>query len=385
LILVVDDDRHIRDALRAALERDGLPTLEAGDGRSALHLLEEENVALLLLDLDLPRVSGMEVLAYVAEHRPDLPVIIVSGTGSIPTKARAVRLGVLDFLEDPMDATHTLQTVRAVLERAAHRGREARERAETLERYGMVGRSEAIRTIFEIIDGAAALDVPVVITGERGTGKEMVARAIHRNGPRAELPFVQVDCAAIPSGLLESELFGHPRETLTGGSLFMDDVAELGSAAQATLLRVLAAGAIEGGGGEESTPVDVRIIATTSLDLTAEVAAGRFREDLYSRLNVVSLPLPPLRKRPEDIPELLEHFLDLHAAAGARPRVSTAARSMLLYHEWPGNAGELQDAVDRMLLMARGGEITGDIASRALRRLEDDPAHTPGIHRSLLP
>ncbi len=363
-ILVADDSPHIRDGLRAALEREGYPTLEAGDGRSALQILEEEDVRLLLLDLELAGVSGMEVLEHVAEHRPDLPVIISSGNGSMPTAVQAVRLGAVDFLEHPVDAARALRTVRIALDRAAHRRREARERAETLERYGMVGRSEAIRTILDIVELAACVDVPVVIRGESGTGKEMVAGAIHGASPRAALPFVPVDCAA-------EALAGDSRtdelEQAHGGSLFLDEVAGLGTAAQATLLRVLEAGGIDRGGGERSVPVDVRIIAGTGRDLTEEVAAGRFREDLYSRLNVISIPVPPLRTRPEDVPELLEHFLDLRATPGARRRVSSAALSMLLYHEWPGNARELRDAVDRMLLIAGGGEITGDVASRALR------------------
>ncbi len=186
-ILVADDSPHIRDGLRAALEREGYPTLEAGDGRSALQILEEEDVRLLLLDLELAGVSGMEVLEHVAEHRPDLPVIISSGNGSMPRAVQAVRLGALDFLEHPVDAARALRTVRIALDRAAHRRREAQERAETLERYGMVGRSEAIRTILDIVELAACVDVPVVIRGESGTGKEMVAGAIHGASPRAAL------------------------------------------------------------------------------------------------------------------------------------------------------------------------------------------------------
>jgi DNA-binding NtrC family response regulator len=371
-ILVVNNDPDVRDRLRASLVREGFATLQAGDGRSALHLLREKDVSLLLLDLELPGISGMEVLEHAAEHRPDLPVIVVNGTGSIPTAVRTVRLGALDFLEKPVDDARTLETVRIALERAAHRRREVRDRAETLERYGMVGRSGAMRTVFEIIDGAASVDLPVVMTGESGTGKETLARAIHRNGPRAELPFVPVDCAAIPASRPEDELFGQ-LEQAHGGSLFMDEVAELSSAAQATLLRVLEAEAIERVGPERSVPVDVRFLAATNRDLTEDVAVGTFREDLYDRLNVISIPVPPLRTRPEDIPELLEHFLDLGARAGARPRVSTAALSMLLYHEWPGNARDVRDTVDRMLLFAAGDEITGDIASRAIRRHEPDP------------
>lgn len=384
--LVVDDDPDIREGLRAALEREGFPTLEAGDGRTAIHVLEEEEVGLLLLDLELPRVSGMEVLQHVVEHRPDLPVIIVSGTGSIPTAVRSIRLGAFDFLEKPVDATRALQAVRAALGRADRRRRELRTRTEALERYGMVGGSPAITAVYERIDRAAGSDVPVLVTGESGTGKEMVARAIHRTGHRASFPFVAVNCAAIPGSLLESELFGHVRGAFTGASqshrgkfeqahrgiLFLDEVAELSAPAQATLLRVLEADKIERVGGERPIPVDVSVIAATNRELSEDVSAGRFRKDLFYRLNVIAIDIPPLRERPEDLPDLLEHFVALRMGDGRLPSVTPSALSVLLHHDWPGNVRELRNVVDRMLFLTEEEVISGAVARRAIRRGAED-------------
>jgi DNA-binding NtrC family response regulator len=372
-VLVVDDDRHIRAGMRDILEHGGYAVLEASDGKTALHQIEQEPVDIVLLDLQLPRIGGMEVLHQVAADHPALPVVIISGKGTIQSAVEATKLGAYDFLEKPVDAQRALVTVRNALEKSRLQRQRDRLLDEARDRYRMVGSSAPMQRIYTLIDKAAATNSKVLITGENGTGKELVARAIHHNSDRAGEPFVTVNCAAIPESLIESELFGHeggaftgaegPRkgtfEQADGGTLFLDEIGDMSLAAQAKTLRALQDGVIHRIGSEQTRAVDVRVIAATNKDLSAEIESGDFREDLYWRLNVVAIHVPPLRARRDDIPDLARHFLDLFSAENGFPprELSSGALVALMNRDWPGNIRELRNLVERLVVLTDGATI----------------------------
>ncbi len=377
-LLVVDDEEGIRKILKQVLEYEGHDVRVAGGGGEALSLYGEFKPDLTFLDVKMARMDGLEVLDRMREQDPAAVVVMISGHGNIETAVEATRRGAYDFLEKPLDTDRLLLTIRNALQ---HRGLEeenARLRGAVESRYEIVGRSFAIRALLDRIEKVAPTDARVLITGDNGTGKELVARAIHRLSARADEEFVEVNCAAIPSELIESELFGHVKGSFTGavtdragkfeqansGTLFLDEIGDMSLAAQAKVLRALQEGIITRVGGEKPIRVAVRVIAATNKSLDREIEAGRFREDLYFRLNVVPIQVPPLSERREDIPMLVLHFLEKAIEEQRLPprTISDEVLEKLSRMEWSGNVRELRNTVERLLILARGSEITsGDI------------------------
>ena len=373
-ILVVDDEEGIRKILGQVLEYEGHDVRVAGGGGEALSVYTEFHPELSLCDVKMARMDGLELLDRLREQDPTALVIMMSGHGNIETAVEATRRGAYDFLEKPLDTDRLLVTIRNALQ---HRGLEqenARLRGEVESRYEIVGSSFAVRALLDRIEKVAPTDARVLITGENGTGKELVARAIHRLSARSEHQFIEVNCAAIPSELIESELFGHVKGSFTGavsdrpgkfeqadgGTLFLDEIGDMSMAAQAKVLRALQEGIITRVGGEKAIRVDVRVIAATNKQLEKEIEAGRFREDLFFRLNVVPIQVPPLRERREDIPMLVRHFIDTAIEEQRLPprTVTTDALERLERMEWSGNVRELRNTVERLLILARTNEIS---------------------------
>jgi two-component system, NtrC family, nitrogen regulation response regulator NtrX len=365
-ILVIDDEAGIRSAVRGILEDEGYKALVAEDAVVGIETLDREKVDALLLDVWLPRMGGLEALEEIRKRKPELPIIVLSGHGTIDMAVRAMRLGAFDFIEKPLSIERLLASVRNALELSSLKteNKALRRAAEQPPAEELVGSSPSIVEVKKQALQAAAAEARVLITGENGTGKELLAHFIHRSSKRAKGPFVALNCAAIPEGLVESELFGHEKGAFTdavarrigrfeaadGGTLFLDEVADLSLQAQAKLLRVLQEMRFERLGGEESISVDSRVIAATNKDIRAEVGAGRFREDLYFRLAVVNLRMPSLRERREDIPELCRLFL---AASGSRARrLSDEAVEALAKRNWPGNVRELRNAIERIRVLS---------------------------------
>ncbi|HUG41400.1 MAG TPA: sigma-54 dependent transcriptional regulator [Longimicrobiales bacterium] len=381
-ILVVDDEEGIRHVLRQVLEYEGHTVRTAEGGGEALTLYDEMRPDLTFLDVKMARMDGLEVLGRLRAKDPEAVVVMISGHGSIETAVEATRRGAYDFLEKPLDTDRIMVTIRNALQQRGLASEVARLRDEVESRYEMVGRSFAIRTVLERIEKVGPTDARVLITGENGSGKELVARALHRVSPRAEEPFVEVNCAAIPAELIESELFGHMKGAFTGahtdrtgkfeqadeGTLFLDEIGDMSLSAQAKVLRALQEGLITRVGGERAIRVDVRVIAATNKDLEREIAAGRFREDLFFRLNVVPINVPALRERREDIPMLVRHFTELAIEEQRLPprRLSADAVDRLARMEWPGNVRELKNTVERLLILSHGTEVGAREVDRLL-------------------
>ena len=372
-ILVVDDESNIRRMVARLLEAEGHRACEAGDGRAALAAVEEEEPDLVLLDLAMPELDGLSALRELRERHPELPVIMMSGRATLTDAVQATKIGAFHFIEKPLNPESVLLTVRGALELSRARELSRALAADLGGGDDLVGSSEAMRRVRELIHQVAPTEARVLITGESGTGKELVAAALHALSPRADAPLVRVNSAAIPRDLVESEMFGHEKGAFTGaterrrgrfeladgGTLFLDEVAELGAEAQAKLLRALESGDVERVGSQEPVRVDVRVIAATNRDLRVEVEEGRFREDLYYRLHVIPIHLPPLRERAEDIPELAAHFFGrLQTRHGLVPPILTAeARDRLLSYGWPGNVRELANVCERLTILHPGREI----------------------------
>jgi two-component system nitrogen regulation response regulator NtrX len=373
-ILVVDDEEGIRRILRQVLEYEGHDVRVAGGGGEALEVFGAFTPELTFLDVKMERMDGMEVLDRIRARDPGAVVVMISGHGTIETAVEATRRGAYDFLEKPLDTDRLLLTIRNALQQRGLVEENARLREEVESRYEIVGRSFAVRALLDRIEKVAPTDARVLITGENGTGKELVARALHRLSHRAEAPFVEVNCAAIPAELIESELFGHMKGSFTGavgdragkfeqahgGTLFLDEIGDMSLAAQAKVLRALQEGIITRVGGERAIRVDVRVIAATNKEVDHEIAAGRFREDLYHRLNVVPIQVPPLRERREDIPMLVRHFLQKAIEEQRLPHRTLTADAIdyLSRLDWSGNVRELRNTVERVLILARGEQIT---------------------------
>ncbi|MBX6423820.1 sigma-54 dependent transcriptional regulator [Thermosulfurimonas sp. F29] len=372
-ILVVDDERSILESLRDILEDEGYSVRCVESGEEALRLVEESPPDLVLLDIWLPGLDGMKVLERLRQEHPTLPVVMISGHGTIELAVRAVKLGAFDFLEKPLSYDRVIVTVEKALRMRALSEENLRLRSR-LREPGLTGESPAIREVRELIARVAPTEATVLIQGESGVGKEVAARMIHNLSRRAQGPFVEVNCAAIPENLIESELFGHEKGAFTGatrsrrgkfdqahrGTLFLDEVGDMSLSAQAKVLRVIQEKRFERVGGDRTIEVDVRIIAATNKDLRAEMEAGRFREDLYFRLNVVPIVIPPLRERPEDIPLLVEEFLDelsRHSGLG-RKVISPEVLEVLKRYPWPGNVRELKNLIERLVIISPGEEIT---------------------------
>ncbi len=379
-VLVVDDEKGIREALTQVLEYEDIEVRACGSGSEALRLYAELRPHLVLLDVKMQGMDGLETLRKLRELDPHAQVVMISGHGSIQTAVEATQLGAYDFLEKPLDTNRILLTLRNALVHVDLATENVRLKAEVHAQYEIVGTSRAIKAVIERIEKVAPTAARVLITGENGTGKELVARAIHALSPRARGPFVEVNCAAIPSELIESELFGHMKGSFTGafadragkfeladdGTLFLDEIGDMSLSAQAKALRALEEGVISRVGSGRTVPVDVRVVAATNKDLTAEIAAGRFREDLLYRLNVVPIEVPPLRARRGDIPQLIEHFADqLTEQAGLQSkRFDPDAVKRLAAYDWPGNIRELRNAVERLLILANGPVVTGEAVER---------------------
>ena len=372
-ILVVDDEQGVREALRQLLEYEGYVVGLAASGSEALDVFADFKPHLVLLDVKMAGMDGLAVLARIREADPQALVVMISGHGTIATAVEATQLGAHDFLEKPLDTHRILLTLKNALAHVVLEREVRALKAVVEQRYEIVGSSPAIQQVIERIEKVAPTPARLLITGENGTGKELVARAVHRLSPRAGRAFVEVNCAAIPSELIESELFGHVKGSFTGafadrvgkfeladgGTLFLDEVGDMSAAAQAKVLRVLQEGIVTPIGSARSIKVDVRVIAATNKTLEDEIALGRFREDLLYRLNVVPIDVPPLRSRREDVPQLVEHFVaQLADQQGLPPRRFTeGALEHLRRHPWPGNVRELRNTVERLLILANGDVV----------------------------
>jgi two-component system, NtrC family, nitrogen regulation response regulator NtrX len=377
-LLVVDDERSIREVLTQVLGYEGYSVTTAGSGGEALSAYRTRPFDLVLLDVKMQGIDGIETLHQLRQQDPDARIVMISGHSSIATAVQAVKDGAFDFLEKPLDSDRLLVTVQRALEHRRLEGENARLREglarATDMRFAMVGSSPALGKIRELVGRVGPTNARVLITGENGSGKELVARAIHEASTRKSRPFVEVNCAAIPSELVESELFGHVKGSFTGatantsgkfeaadrGTLFLDEIGDLALPAQAKILRALQEGVIMRVGDNEPITVDVRVIAATNRDLSDEIAAGRFREDLYFRLNVMPIHVPPLRERREDIAALVSHFVRvLGDGPGMIPKTfSPEALRFLQRRRWPGNVRELRNAVERLLILAPGAEVS---------------------------
>jgi two-component system response regulator HydG len=400
-VLVVDDEPTLRRTLARVLAQRGFAVSQAEDGAEALAFVAANDVDVVMLDLMMPGLSGLEVLAEVKRLRSDVECVMMTAYSRIEDAVASVRAGAYDFLTKPFAS---LDAVALTVGKAAERRRliaRARRLEQELERgvagdgLEIIGQSPAMRAVFRLVDGVASSSSTILILGESGTGKELVARAIHRKSPRANKPFVAVNCSAIPENLIESELFGHVKGAFTSanaskaglfeladkGTLFLDEVGDLSLAAQVKLLRALQEGEIKRVGSAETKNVDVRVVAATNVGLREQISAGKFREDLYYRLNVIALHLPPLRERREDVPLLAQHFLKkLSLQTGKKvDRIDHRAIVALAGYDWPGNVRQLENAVERAVVLALRDEITLDDLPAEIARGKDRPSATTRI------
>jgi two-component system nitrogen regulation response regulator NtrX len=383
-ILIVDDEPAIQSALRGVLEDEGYRVTTAGSGAEALARVTEEVPDLIFLDIWMPGVDGLHTLAELKRLRPEAAVVMISGHGTIETAVKATRLGAYDFIEKPLSLEKTLVTVTRALEHAQLARENATLRERLAEHWEIIGRSAAITGLREEIAVAAPTNGRVLISGENGSGKELVARAIHARSARRAHPFVEVNCAAIPEELIESELFGHEKGAFTGalgrrrgrfeladgGTLFLDEIGDMSLKTQAKVLRALEEQSFERVGGAETVKVDVRVIAACNRDVETLIREGRFRDDLFYRLNVIPIEVPPLRARKDDIPLLVDHFIAIFCAENGK-RVKTVSGEALAYflnYDWPGNVRELRNMVERLVIMAPRDVIGPDDLPPPLRR-----------------
>ena len=389
-ILIIDDEQGIRAALGQLLEFEGYEVHAVANAVDGITEYEKWKPNLVFLDVKMAGIDGIEALKRIKEKDPAAIVVMISGHATIQTAVEATQLGAYDILEKPLDTDRILVTLRNALQHLDLHEENARLKEKIESRFEIVGRSYAIRAVIDKIEKVAKSPARVLITGENGTGKELVARAIHRQSPRAEEPFVEVNCAAIPSELIESELFGHMKGSFTGaiadragkfeqangGTLFLDEVGDMSLAAQAKVLRVLQDGVVTRIGGSKAIGVDVRVLAATNKNLEDEIANQRFREDLFYRLNVVPIHVPPLRERREDIPLLVAHFLDvLTHREGVAPRtIAPEAVEQLQRLDWPGNVRELRNTIERLLILASGTRISADDVGRLVGRRDPEQA-----------
>ena len=396
-VLVIDDEGGIREALRQVLEYEDWEVRTATSGGEGITLYSEFRPQVILLDVKMAGLDGLDTLSRLRDLEPPATVVMISGHGTIATAVQATQRGAFDFLEKPLDADRLLVTLRNALQHSALAG-ENRELRRVLDaRYPMVGTSPALEEVRALIARVGPTNARVLIHGENGSGKELVARALHEASPRREHTFVEVNCAAIPSELIESELFGHMKGSFTGafadragkfeladgGTLFLDEIGDMSLPAQAKVLRVLQEGMVTRIGAAKPVQVDVRVLAATNKDLEEEIAESRFREDLFHRLNVIPIEVPALRERLEDIPALAEHFVHtLSQGAGVAPRAFTEeALRALQRRSWPGNVRELRNAVERLLILSPGKQITAADVERLLPSPEGAAAVAPEKER----
>ncbi len=399
-ILVADDEPNLRRVLGAILKREGHEVLIAGDGREALDFLKQREIHTIITDLRMPNLNGMELLGKVVQQYPDIPVIILTAHGSVDNAVAAVKLGAFDYIEKPFEQDQIKQVIGTALRTHELRRTEVRLMGPTRGkgRYGVVGHSTAMQAVFNVIEKVAATPSTVLITGESGTGKELIANALHEQSPRHDCPLIKVNCAAIPDTLIESELFGYEKGAFTGavtsklgrfelahkGTLFLDEIGEIPSEMQVKLLRAIQEGEFERVGGIKTIKVDVRLVTATNRDLLAGIEHGTFREDLYYRLNVVPIHVPPLRDRVVDIPDLVQHILDKFKDRLNREvdEISTEAMECLMAYAWPGNVRELENLLERTILFCNGNVVEYKDLPATLREQE---SHAGGKAPSPLP
>jgi DNA-binding NtrC family response regulator len=391
-ILVVDDDLALLQSLKEILEAEGYGVTTAADGEQGLLLLKEQAFDLVLSDLALPGLGGMELLKYLRREQPGCPCIIITGYGTITNAVSAMRQGAYDYFTKPVDPTELRLVVGRALEHRRLKWENLHLKKQLHRRFGfanMVGNSDPMTRVFDLIRKVADSDSNVLILGESGTGKELIAHAIHYNSPRREGPLIPVNCAAIPEELLESELFGHERGAFThavrtrigrfeqanGGTIFLDEISEMSPGLQVKILRVLQDHSFERIGGVKTIRVDIRVTAATNRNLEELVSQNKFREDLFYRLNVIPIRIPPLRERGADIPLLLQHFLQLFSRTKKKPlkRLSPAVQGLLQHYSWPGNVRELENLVERLVILVEGEVIEVSDLPEKLQRLIPAP------------
>ena len=388
-ILVIDDEAEIRRSVRMILEYEGYEVIEASTGPEGVTLAERETPDLVFLDIKMPGMDGLDALQRIKALNETLPVVIISGHGTVSTAVEATKAGAFDFIEKPLATERVLVTIRNALDQTRLRDENTSLKRAVEVRHQMVGESPALRQVWDAIKRAAPTNATVLLLGESGSGKELVARSIHRNSLCSRDRFVQVNCAAIPEELIESELFGHEKGSFTGatekqigkfeqadrGTIFLDEVGDMSAKTQAKVLRVLQEGEVERLGSARTIKVDVRVIAATNKDLEAEIERGNFREDLYFRLSVIPIRVPPLRDRREDIPALVRHFADLFSRDNNRrpQRFTPGALEFLQRARWKGNVRELKNTVERLIIMTPGEVIDVDDL-RDVVRPETKPA-----------
>ena len=405
-ILIVDDDRIIRIPLRDDLEDAGYEATDVASAQEAWAALKQTPCDVVVSDIRMPGMDGIAFLKKVKTAHPEIEVILMTGYGTVENAVHAMKLGAYDYITKPFDNEELLLILERLRELRAVRAENAQLKKQLSDRYRfghIIGKSEAMRKVFELIATISPSDSTVLICGETGTGKEMVAHAIHAKSPRKKGPFVMVSCAALSRELLESELFGHEKGAFTGairdkvgkfqlaegGTIFLDEVDDIPLGLQVKLLRVLQEHEFERVGGTETLRVDIRVIAATKVDLKQEVRQGRFREDLYYRLHVVPITLPPLRERREDIPLLIDHFLDVGSPPDRRMTLSPEAMKVLLDYTWPGNVRELEHLIERLVVVSTHSELCvedlpADIRHPDLLRDPRDLAAGPGAVQEIL-
>ena len=373
-VLIVDDEPNLRKILSAQLARDGYDVITAEDGEQGLGLLKENHIDLVITDLKMPKVDGMTLLREALREDPDLPIVMITAHGTVETAVEALKIGAFDYLTKPFDKDEVRQIVGKALKTKQFSEQEAtRQEAASDARFGIIGTSAGILEIYAILERVADTPTTVLITGESGTGKELVARALHENSSRKDKPFIKVNCAAIPKELIESELFGYERGAFTGavtskpgrvelangGTLFLDEIGEVPVEMQVKLLRALQESEFERVGGIKTIRIDVRLVAATNRDLKKLIASGNFREDLFYRLNVLPIHVPPLRRRREDISLLVEHFIaKVNKKLGAHIKsVEPEAMKILMDYDWPGNVRELENTIERAVVLISGDQI----------------------------
>jgi len=390
-ILVADDEQNIRRVLSATLQKEGYDVLTVHDGEEAIARLGDGTINVVVTDLKMPKVDGLQVLQYVQGNQPHVPVIVITAHGTVDNAVQALKSGAFDYITKPFEKTDLIATISKAVKTENLARKDIHLPASESSRYQIIGQTKKMKEVYDIIEKVADTPSTVLITGESGTGKELVAAALHHNSSRKNKPFIRINCAAIPRELMESELFGHEKGAFTGaigskpgrfeladgGTLFLDEIAEIPVDMQVKMLRVIQEAEFERVGGIETVRVDVRLVVASNRDLQKEAELGNFREDLYYRLNVVPLRLPSLRERKEDIPLLVDHFIKKFNLKLKREveGISDQAMNLVVNYDWPGNIRELENVIERTILFAEGPTMEpGDLPDELVERSNPAPS-----------